>query len=81
VPFHLYLPVRVFVFSSLHTAALAQERAIVRPGLLGRRSLIRVHPTRLAPCHFIASVLPTKHLPIMADHDELFELPAFREGG
>ena len=62
VCFPLSLPVRVFVFSFGHTHALAQERTGVRAGLLGRRSLIRVHPTRLAPCHFIASVLPTKHL-------------------
>jgi hypothetical protein len=25
-------------------------------------SLIRVHPTRSARCHFISLVLPTKHL-------------------
>jgi len=45
-----------------HTSAFAQVRRCARRIIFRRRSLIRVHPTRSAPCHFIVLVSPTNHL-------------------
>src|SRR5215813_5568326 len=54
-----------FFFAIRHTPAGAQEHPFAGRIFCRRRSLLRVHPTRSVPCHFIFSVLPTKHL---SDH-------------
>jgi hypothetical protein len=57
-----FASLNLLLFSIEHTRTLAQERRFPRGMFFRRRLLFRVPPTRSAPCSFITSVLPTKHL-------------------
>jgi hypothetical protein len=50
------------LLADLDTPTFARRARRCSTVTFRRRLLFRVHPTRSAPCHFIASVLPTKHL-------------------